>query len=83
MSQTHVYNGKESLTSNGITKLMNSIFAEYADGKKISTSMIRVIKITDEMKGEDTIKQKEEKEKKVENDYQHSSKIQDQYRKID
>lgn len=76
-------NKTEPITSNGITKLMNSIFAEYADGKKISTSMIRVIKITDEMKGEATIKQKEAKEKKVENDYQHSSKIQDQYRKID
>ena len=76
-------NKTEPITSNGITKVMNSIFAEYADGKKISTSMLRVIKITDEMKGEDTIKQKEAKEKKVENDYQHSSKIQDQYRKID
>jgi hypothetical protein len=76
-------NGIQPLTSNGITKIMNSIFAEYANGKRVSTSMIRVIKITDEMKGEDTIKQKEAKEKKTEQDYQHSSKIQDQYRKID
>ena len=76
-------NGKEPLTSNGVTKIMNSIFAEYADGKRISTSMIRHISISDDLKNDLTIAEKKKKEEAVINKYQHSSSMNDTYRKID
>ena len=75
-------NGKEPLTSNGVTKIMNSIFAEYADGKRISTSMIRHISISDDLKNDLTIAEKKRKEEATENKYQHSSSMNDQYRKL-
>jgi hypothetical protein len=75
-------NGKEPLTSNGVTKIMNSIFSEYADGKKISTSMLRHISISDDLKNELTIAEKKKKEDATENKYQHSSAMNDTYRKI-
>jgi hypothetical protein len=75
-------NKTEPLTSNGVTKIMNSIFSEYADGKKISTSMIRHISISDDLKNELTIAEKKKKEEATENKYQHSSSMNDTYRKI-
>jgi hypothetical protein len=75
-------NGKEALTSNGVTKIMNSIFSEYADGKKISTSMLRHISISDDLKNELTIAEKKKKENAIETKYQHSSSMNDTYRKI-
>lgn len=75
-------NGKEPLTSNGVTKIMNSIFSEYADGKKISTSLLRHISISDDLKNELTIAEKKKKEEATENKYQHSSSMNDTYRKL-
>jgi len=75
-------NGKEPLTSNGVTKIMNSIFSEYADGKKISTSMLRHISISDDLKNDLTIAEKKKKEEATENKYQHSSSMNDTYRKL-
>ena len=75
-------NGKEPLTSNAVTKIMNSIFNEYADGKKISTSMLRHISISDDLKNDLTIAEKKKKEEATENKYQHSSAMNDTYRRI-
>ena len=75
-------NGKEPLTSNAVTKIMNSIFNEYADGKKISTSMLRHISISDDLKNELTIAERKKKEEATENKYQHSSAMNDTYRKL-
>ena len=38
-------NGIEPISPNGITKLLNSIFKKYANGKKISTSLLRHISV--------------------------------------
>ena len=75
-------NGVESLSANGVTKILNSIFKEYAGGKKVSTSLLRHIAITDEMEGEDSIAEKKAKEKDIENRFQHGSAVHDQYRKL-
>lgn len=66
---------------NGTTKYLNTIFKPY--GKKISSSMIRHIVISHDTKGDKTIKELEEKEKKIENKFLHSGKMNKTYRKID
>ena len=76
-------NGLEPITPNHITKMLNSIFIKYADGKKISSSMLRQIQITDDLKDQPTIEEKKEENKKIEDKYQHNSNINDLYRKID
>ena len=75
-------NGKEPINSNGITKVFNSIFKEFANGKKISTSMLRHIQISDDLKNEPTIAEKTKEQEKTETKYQHSSSMNQQYRKI-
>ena len=75
-------NGKEPINSNGITNVFNSIFKEFANGKKISTSMLRHIQISDDLKNEPTIAEKTKEQEKTETKYQHSSSMNQQYRKI-
>ena len=67
-------------TPNGTTKYLNQIFKPY--NKKISSSMIRHISISNDTKNDPTIKEQEEKEKKIENKYLHSGAINKTYRKI-
>ena len=76
-------NGTEAINANNITKIFNSIFKEYGDGKKISTSMLRHIQITDDLKNEPTIEEKNKKATSTATKYQHSTTVNDQYRKID
>jgi hypothetical protein len=75
--------GRSPLSSNGVTKIMNSIFSEFADGKKISTSMLRHIQISDDLKDEETLAEKKAKAEKIEQKYQHSKGVNDTYRRID
>ncbi len=51
-------------------------------GKDISSSMIRHIMITHFQEGTPTIKQDAEKEKQIENMFQHSSRMNNLYRKV-
>jgi hypothetical protein len=73
---------KTPMSPNGITKFLNKIFLKYT-GKKISTSMIRHIVISKTLKGEKTIKQKEEEAKKIEDKFFHSKNVNQLYRKVD
>jgi len=75
-------NGIEPISSNGITKVFNSIFNEYADGKKLGSSMLRHIMISDDLKNDPTIAEKNEEKKEIEQKYQHSNTVNDQYRKL-
>lgn len=75
--------GKTPMTPNAITKFLNKIFVRNANGKKISSSMIRHIVISYMMKDEKTIKQKDEEAKAIENKFFHSKNINELYRKID
>ena len=75
--------GRTPLSANGVTKIMNSIFSEFADGKKISTSMLRHIQISDDLKDEPTLAEKKVKAEKTEQKYQHSSSMNQTYRRID
>ena len=68
-------------TPNSTTKFLNTIFKPYE--KKISSSMIRHIIISNDTKNEPTIKELEDKEKKITNKYLHSSKMNKLYRKIE
>jgi hypothetical protein len=74
--------GRTPLSANGVTKVMNSIFSEFADGKKISTSMLRHIQISDDLKDEPTLAEKKAKDEKTEQKYQHSSSMNQTYRRI-
>jgi integrase len=76
-------NQKDPMTPNNITKFLNKIFARLADGKKISTSMIRHIVISHLLKDQKTIAQKEIDNKKIENTFLHSAKMNELYRKVD
>lgn len=75
--------GTEPLSSNGITKMLNSIFKEYAQGKKLSTSLLRHILISEDLKDEPTIAEKTKEKEAIATKYQHSTAVNDQYRKID
>ena len=76
-------NGIEPMSSNGITKILNSIFKEYAGGKKISTSLLRHISISHDTMNDPTIKEQQEKDKKISDRYLHSAGMNKLYRKID
>lgn len=76
-------NGRDPLTPNGVTKLLNSIFTKACDGKKISSSMLRHISITEKLKNEPTIEEMKEEEKKTEDIYMHSASMNEKYRKVD
>lgn len=70
------------LSPNGITKLFNRLFLKYADGKKISTSMLRHIIISDDLKDEPTIHEKDKKREETEHKFLHSGPINELYRKV-
>ncbi len=69
------------LTPNHLTKYLKHIFQTHM-GKDISSSMIRHIMITHFQEGTPTIKQDAEKEKQIENMFQHSSRMNNLYRKV-
>lgn len=72
----------EPMNPNSITKFLNKIFKKYSD-KKISTSMIRHIIISHNLEGEETLKEKDDKEKKMEDKFLNSSATQHLiYRKV-
>ena len=75
--------GRTPLSANGITKIMNSIFSEFADGKKISTSMLRHIQISEDLRYEPTIAEQKAKAKRIEDKYNHTSMTNQTYRKIE
>tara|TARA_R110002167_G_scaffold5026_2_gene23454 strand:- start:360 stop:1358 length:999 start_codon:yes stop_codon:yes gene_type:complete len=76
-------NMRDPLSPNGITKLLNSIFKKYADGKKIGSSMLRHISISEKLKDQPTIKEKEEESKEIEDTFMHSKSMNERYRKVD
>lgn len=71
------------LNSNDLTKYFNRLFKIQANGQKISSSMIRHIIISHELKDTPTLKQKEAKDEKIQNKYLHSAGMNQLYRKID
>jgi site-specific recombinase XerD len=75
-------NARDGLSANGITKLLNSIFSKYANGRKISSSLLRHISISEKLKDEPTLLEKKAEDKKTEDLFQHSSKMNDLYRKV-
>jgi hypothetical protein len=75
-------NKTEPISANGVTKLLNSIFQEYT-GKKVSTSLLRHVQISDYREGEESIEEKKIKTKAIEDRFQHSSGMNDTYRRIE
>jgi len=75
-------NGLSPLSPNGVTKLLNSIFLKACDGKKISSSMLRHISISEKLKNEPTLVEKKKEEQKTEDTYMHSSAMNEKYRKL-
>jgi hypothetical protein len=67
------------MNPNDITKAMNRIFIKRADGKKISTSMLRHIIISYETRGEKTLSEKDGAEDR----FMHSKTMRDLYRKVE
>ena len=79
-----VKNDRETpISANGLTKYFNKLFKEYFKNKKISTSMIRHIVISHKNRNDDSILEKEAKEKEIEKTYQHSGGMHDLYVKKD
>lgn len=74
-------NGRDPLSPNGVTKLLNSIFMKSFN-KKISSSMLRHISISEKLKNEPTLLEKKKEEQKTEDVYMHSAGMNEKYRKI-
>ena len=74
------YDRKRALNRNGLTKLLNRLFIKET-GKRLSTSMLRHIQISEARKNDPTIKQIQDKNKQIENKFLHSSSMNQQYRK--
>jgi len=70
------------LGTNGLSKMLIAFFKKTI-GKSISTSMLRHINISEELKDKPTIVEDEIKYKQIENKYLHNKKQNDLYRKID
>jgi hypothetical protein len=75
-------NKTEPISANGVTKLLNSIFQEYT-GKRVSTSMLRHVQVSDYREGEESIEEKKKKAKAIEDRFQHSQGMNDTYRRIE
>ena len=73
---------KTPMNPNGITKYLNKIFMKHCQ-KKISTSMIRHIVISNVLKDKPSIIEREEEEKAIEDKFLHNKNMNDLYRKID
>jgi integrase len=69
------------LGSNSLTKLLTKLF-ERELGKKISTSMMRHIRSTEDNKDSTTILEDEQKEKEIEQKYLHSASMNKKYAKV-
>ena len=69
------------LGSNSLTKLLTKLF-ERELGKKISTSLLRHIRATEDNKDNTTILEDEAKEKEIENKYLHSADMHKKYAKV-
>ena len=74
--------GTTPLSSRGITRFLNSLFNEYANGKKISTSMLRHIIISHALRNEKTLAEKKRENEKIEKIFFHSKGMNELYRKI-
>lgn len=70
------------MNPNGITKYLNKIFLKHS-GKKISTSMIRHIVISNLLKDEPTLAEKEVEKQKIEDTFLHTKEMNQLYRKVD
>lgn len=71
----------EPMTSNYLTKYLQSLFKKYL-GKSISSSMLRHIMISHDMKFTPTIQENKDNEEKIKTKYQHSAPMNALYRKI-
>jgi len=71
------------LTEGDVTKQFYQLFKPYFPDKNISTSLLRHIIISHEQKNNPTIKEMEEKKKKIEDKYLHSKGLNDLYAKKD
>lgn len=71
----------EPMTSNYLTQYLSSMFNKYI-GKPISSSMLRHIIISYDLRNTPTIKEKEKTEEEIKNKYQHSGSMNQLYRKI-
>ena len=74
-------NARDPLNANNITKLLNSIF-EKACNKKLSSSMLRHISISEKLKDEPTLLEKKIENEKTQDLYMHSVSMHEKYRKI-
>ena len=71
----------EPMTSNYLTQYLSSMFNKYI-GKPISSSMLRHIIISYDLRNTPTIKEKEKTEEEIKDKYQHSGSMNQLYRKI-
>jgi hypothetical protein len=76
-------NRKVALNESDITKQFYLLFKEYFPDKLISTSLLRHIIISHEKENDPTLKEIEEKKKKIEDKYLHSDGLNQLYAKKD
>lgn len=79
---TSVKDRKSPITRNTYTKYFNSLFSLYYPLKKISSSMLRHIIASHDLKNRPTIKQQNEEEKNINKKFQHSGYMNNLYRKL-
>lgn len=79
---TSVKDRKSSITRNTYTKYFNSLFSLYYPLKKISSSMIRHIIISERLKNTPTLEQEKNNKNNIINLFQHSDQMNKIYRKL-
>ena len=79
---TSIKNHNMNITSNTYTKYFNSLFSLYYPLKKISSSLIRHIVASHDLKNRLTLKQKNEEEININKKFQHSGYTNQLYRKL-
>lgn len=79
---TSIKDRKSPITRNTYTKYFNSLFSLYYPLKKISSSMLRHIIASHDLKNRPTIKQQNEEENNINKKFQHSGYMNSLYRKL-
>jgi len=79
---TSIKDRKSPITRNTYTKYFNSLFSLYYPLKKISSSMLRHIIASHDLKNRLTIKQQNEEENYINKKFQHSGYMNQLYRKL-
>ena len=78
-----VKNHNQPINSNDVSKYFLKMFDSFGGGKRVSTTMLRKIISTHELKGKPTLEEEKKEADDIENRFQHTIATHKRYRKVD